>query len=57
MATLQLDEKQLNNLEVFLSRTNMNATEVGAFQELIKIIYTAKEEAKKSDGKVESRNK
>jgi hypothetical protein len=52
---LKLTRPQLNNLEVFLSRVNLSATEIGAFQDLIRVLIEAKGTEK--NGEVDSGNK
>ena len=39
MKTIQMSEKQLNNLIAFLNRVELKGSEVPAFVELINIIY------------------
>lgn len=55
---IELTAEQLKNLEVFLSRVSLTGAEVGAFQEIVRALITAKmgTNSPKKDGKVGNKN-
>lgn len=50
MFTLTLTEQDINNLKIFLSRTQLSGQEVAAFSQIMQSIYEAKEEKPKKAG-------